>query len=929
MRIRMLIIAAVSSLGFGRLFAADPAPFTPDPATVQHYGPAFRYPQHGWIVLHIEGAPYERGVQHGRLLAPEITGYLRCYAVMQSPGAPTEGWKLMRMIANTSFLRNFEREYLDEMQGIADGAAAAGVKFDDRPIDLIDVVALNLWPELMTLDDANGATPTGLEGVVFPSAGPATVRPAKEGHCSAFAATGKATRDGHPLIGHITMFGLYPSNFFNVWLDVQPAAGHRVVMQSYPAGIYSGMDYYLNDVGIAMVETTIDQTRFDGSGQTLASRVRHALQYCDSIDGVVETLRKGNNGLYTNEWLLADMKTDEIAMFELGTHTDKLWRSRENEWYGGTEGFYWGCNNAKDMAVRLETLPGVNDRPANVVWHPSDRDMKWVELYRANAGKMDEHFGQMAFTTAPLCASASVDAKFTNATLAKKMLSWAEFGPPRGRTWEATPDELKKFKEIRPLVSHSWTLLGPALGADLVRPAPVDLAEEATGKLLAASDDDDKEPPTARPVWHGTLLPATGGDVWLATAFAEYESMVSRERGFAECRPNKCMCSTDLDKAATNLFSARARYFSGVRMRGDLALSAIRPEPATDAWYKIASGKGVLVLAELRRTLGDETFFKLMDEFGREHAGKPVTSSDFAAAASRAAGRDLGSFFQFWMTGTGLPRYELIEATCSNDASGSRVRGKLRANDGPLPGNIKLTLETTGDEITQDVKLSPDGTFEASAERSVTRLVVDKYGLMARGNGGEADLGAFVDDLEHTLIVFGAREDEAANRDAAQRCMKTIRNAWHNIEVRVKSDAEVQDADLKGNHLILIGGPTTNAVTERCGKTLAVEFGARSFAAHGERYGHANSAVLAAGVSPFDAHFSINVIAGNSAEATIANAEVLAHIERGNEVRVVPAGGKAFGFVAPVASLTKEFTPQRPIAAAQGDGAAGGNAAQR
>ena len=81
-------------------------------------------------------------------------------------------------------------------------------------------------------------------------------------------------------------------------------------------------------------------------------------------------LRQGNNGLYTNEWLLADTKTNEIAMFELGTHKSRLWKSSKNEWFGGTAGFYWGCNNAKDLQVRLETVPALDGRPANVVFHP-------------------------------------------------------------------------------------------------------------------------------------------------------------------------------------------------------------------------------------------------------------------------------------------------------------------------------------------------------------------------------------------------------------------------------------------------------------------------------------------------------------------------------------------------------------------------------
>ena len=36
-----------------------------DPNTVQRHGKGYRYNQAGWIVVHIEGEPYERGVQHG------------------------------------------------------------------------------------------------------------------------------------------------------------------------------------------------------------------------------------------------------------------------------------------------------------------------------------------------------------------------------------------------------------------------------------------------------------------------------------------------------------------------------------------------------------------------------------------------------------------------------------------------------------------------------------------------------------------------------------------------------------------------------------------------------------------------------------------------------------------------------------------------
>ena len=34
-------------------------------------------------------------------------------------------------------------------------------------------------------------------------------------------------------------------------------------------------------------------------------------------------------------------------MFELGTHKTKLWRSSKNEWFGGTEGFYYSAQKAE------------------------------------------------------------------------------------------------------------------------------------------------------------------------------------------------------------------------------------------------------------------------------------------------------------------------------------------------------------------------------------------------------------------------------------------------------------------------------------------------------------------------------------------------------------------------------------------------------
>src|SRR5438552_2141673 len=94
----------------------------PAAAAVKTFGPAYRYPTGGWIYLHIEGQPYERGYQHGHLMAREIPEYLERCAADLGVKADASGWTQLRTSANALFLRGFDREILEEMRGIADGA---------------------------------------------------------------------------------------------------------------------------------------------------------------------------------------------------------------------------------------------------------------------------------------------------------------------------------------------------------------------------------------------------------------------------------------------------------------------------------------------------------------------------------------------------------------------------------------------------------------------------------------------------------------------------------------------------------------------------------------------------------------------------------------------------------------------------------------
>lgn len=622
--------------------AAADEPFRPDPFSVRRHGPAYRYPQHGWTVLHIEGEPYDRGHQHGRLLAKEIETYIAALSEHRASKSPAEYWALYRELVGGLYLHRFDHEHLEEMKGIAEGAAAAGARVRGRPVDLTDIAGVNLWVELACLGDALHATPTGVEGVTGAKPAPALPPPPQEHHCSAFAATGPATADGKIVFGHITMWNIHQASHFFVWLDVKPAKGHRVVMQTFPGGIYSGMDYYISSSGLMLTETTLAQTRFDPDGTPLASRARRAMQYADTIDDLVRELTIKNNGLYTNEWLIGDANTDEIAVLELGTHAHRLRRSSKKEWLlPGVEGFYWGCNNAKDLKVRLETIADLAGRPEDASWRPSDRDLAWLTLYERHRGRIDAEFGKAAFSAAPLAKLHSLDAKVTTSALAKGLRTHALFGPPYGRVWEPTPAQKEAYKIIRPLVPNDWTVLTthPPGKADRVA---VDLSGRPDPQAPAV-------PPPTVAAWHGTLLPKTDADVWLTAAFARYERVVALENALREKSGGK-LTAADRREIELALFRYRTDYLSAKVTRPVLAAGSGSPPTPLDAeldrarWHREWVGYGVLTLHALREFVGAEPFAAALDSFGRANAGKEVTVQEFAAAVSARTGKDVAKW---------------------------------------------------------------------------------------------------------------------------------------------------------------------------------------------------------------------------------------------------------------------------------------------
>jgi hypothetical protein len=392
----------------------------------------------GWIALHVEGTPQERGFQHGYLLAKEIGEALRVRReVWRHETAMEWPWLVDRV--KTVFTPRVDLENLAEMEAIAAGMKAAGV-----PATRDDIVAYNAWFDIFYWwpkeKDKLGAKAPDLP---------------KEG-CSSFIATGSATTDGKIVLAHNTWFG-YTIADANVILDLKPAKGHRILMQVFPGWIHSGTDFFVTDAGLVGSETTIgDFTGFDEKGIPEFARMRRATQDASSIDEWCAVLKKGNNGGYANAWLLGDVNTNEIARLELGLKHVAFERKKD--------GWFVGSNIAEDLKIlRFETTSNDTDiRNVSIA-----RRVRWKQLMKENAGKIDAtkakaflgdgfdtYLGKDGPTSRSLCGrgdldarlegggvpfspSGAFDAKVVDSAMAKRMTLSAHWGAACGPAFDA------------------------------------------------------------------------------------------------------------------------------------------------------------------------------------------------------------------------------------------------------------------------------------------------------------------------------------------------------------------------------------------------------------------------------------------------------------------------------------------------------------
>lgn len=409
-----------------------------NPVSLSPDGKGYRFDCNGWIYLHTEGSPSERGFQHGYLLAPElqdVTDAVR-YLTLNDTGMP---WEYFVNQSELMFVQNIDPEYIDEIKGIAAGANAAGTS-----ISWQEVLAWNAYDELVDY-----WWPVAQSDVY--------ANTDNHDHCSAFIATGSYTPDGSIVVAHNSWSPYERGRFMNLIHDTVPDNGNRILMQSLPGHIDSFTDYLVTGGGLVITETTIGSYgKYKANESPEFFRVRKAAQYANDLDSFVSFMEKKNSGGYANSWLVGDIKTGEIMRFEQGLKFSSVTKTKD--------GYFIGANYVEDARIRNLECSGLV--PAEIRRSVGARMVRLKEVVEANRGMLTLDTGKTIlsdhydvwlqreqpssrtieghynldpnpFTNIPFRPHGAIDGKITNTRMAKNMSFTARWGSSSGMPFDA------------------------------------------------------------------------------------------------------------------------------------------------------------------------------------------------------------------------------------------------------------------------------------------------------------------------------------------------------------------------------------------------------------------------------------------------------------------------------------------------------------
>jgi aminopeptidase N len=242
--------------------------------------------------------------------------------------------------------------------------------------------------------------------------------------------------------------------------------------------------------------------------------------------------------------------------------------------------------------------------------------------------------------------------------------------------------------------------------------------------------------------WRGLVSPATKADLWLDHGLATYSEALYLE----------LLGGTEAIEARIREMAIDALTHDTVPIR-----AASRTQEFSPAYKSLLYDKAAYTLHMLRWVVGDENFFRGLQEFAREFAYKGATTDDFRTTMERVSGEKLDGFFLQWMESTGASDFTL-DYTVYRVADGFKIQGTISQDKDLFSMPVEVEVETETEPVATRVQVTGrQSDFAIGTPSRPRSMVVDPNNRVLKYN-----------DTIRVRVAIARGEQAVAERDYTQ-----------------------------------------------------------------------------------------------------------------------------------------------------------------
>ncbi|HET8734465.1 MAG TPA: hypothetical protein VFM45_11935, partial [Anaeromyxobacteraceae bacterium] len=497
--------------------------------------------------------------------------------------------------------------------------------------------------------------------------------------------------------------------------------------------------------------------------------------------------------------------------------------------------------------------------PADMAFNAWNRDIAFWKFYEQyGKGRIDLEAAVRLFASSPVNRPHACDGKLTTGEMADRLVFIAHYGKTTLREKWVGSRFIPDLPNAIPHFTLGYTTFSPVFVADGLK-----AAREKAGKPAAAPADPKPDVAALKGdlafdrklLWEGTIFPASDADNWLTSGSAAYWAILKR----LPDDPAKA-----LDSLRDALLDADLRLAWLAAHEPAVAPAKARTSYDGYAAYGVPRVRGTFALHQLRLAVGNATFSRVMRAAVEESARHPLTTAAFVALASRIAGQDVAPVLLPWVDRSDLPD-PVVTARAEKAGDGWTLTVKS-TQSGPWRYAAAVAIASEKGLRYERVKVArPDETFTFTTKDRPLRVAWDAAADVPVPRDGVA-LTSILDDFSAVLFVRGTSREVEANRSLALLWRDVVADASVEVLPPLVADAEVSDADLAANDLVVVGGPEDNAVAARMAARwkLPLETGKGYFRWQGRTYARPDDGLAVAFPNPWNPKRTVFLYLANS-----------------------------------------------------------------